>query len=85
MLVGDQLPTGENLVAFSKDPVLAIWQAMKPLADVQMRLDAPDISRMLAEADAVLFGIVLALVRRGENTGSISSSGASVSMRGTPP
>jgi hypothetical protein len=44
MLVGDQLPTGENLVAFSKDPVLAIWQAMKPLADVQMRLDAPDIS-----------------------------------------
>jgi hypothetical protein len=70
-------------VEFTREPVLAIWQAMKPLAEVQLRPDAPDISRMLAEAEAVLFGIVLALVRRAKNGESISSSGASIPMRGT--
>ena len=29
-------------MAFSRDPALAIWQAMKPLAEVGARTDAPD-------------------------------------------
>jgi hypothetical protein len=62
------------LVAFSKDPVLAIWQAMKHLAEVDARTDAADISKILAEAEMILFGLVLALIKRSEITGSFSAT-----------
>jgi hypothetical protein len=54
----------------SKDPVLAIWQAMKPLAEVGPRIDAPDISKIVTEAEMVLFGLVRALARRLDSSGS---------------
>jgi hypothetical protein len=55
---------GENLVAFSRDPALAIWQAMKPLAEVGARTDAPDIVKIVTEAEIILFGLVRALSGR---------------------
>jgi len=64
MLVGRQTLSGEILVAFSKDPVLALWQAMKSLAEVNARTDSADISKILAEAEMILFGLVLALIKR---------------------
>ena len=43
------------MVAFSRDPALAIWQAMKPLAEVGARTDAPDIAKIVTEAEIILF------------------------------
>jgi hypothetical protein len=50
------------LVAFSRDPALAIWQAMKPLAEVGARTDAPDIAKIVTEAEIILFGLVRAFI-----------------------
>jgi hypothetical protein len=55
-------------VAFSRDPALAIWQAMKPLAEVGARTDAPDVAKIITEAEIILFGLVRALSRRLENS-----------------
>jgi hypothetical protein len=44
------------LVAFSRDPVLAVWQAMKPLAEIGARTDASDIAKIVTEAEIILFG-----------------------------
>jgi hypothetical protein len=66
-------------VAFTRDPVLGIWQAMKLLSEVHVPEDTPDISRVLAETETILFGIVLALVRRSELAGPILGSAAAKS------
>ena len=60
------------MVAVIRDPALAIWQAMKCLAEVHARTDAPHISNILAEAEIILFGLVLALVRPPKISGSIA-------------
>jgi hypothetical protein len=60
------------LVAFSRDPVLAVWQAMKPLAEIGARTDASDIAKIVTEAEIILFGLVRALSRRLENSESTS-------------
>ena len=57
-------------MAFIREPALAIWQATKCLAEIQARTDAPEISKVIAEAEVILFGLVLALVRRSEISGS---------------
>ena len=57
-------------MAFNRDPALAIWQAMKPLAEVGARTDAPDIAKIVTEAEIILFGLVRALSRRQQNTES---------------
>ena len=56
-------------MAFTKDPALAIWQAMKPLAALHIRTDTPAIAKILTEAETILFGLILALVRRPEFAG----------------
>ena len=61
---------GEISVAFSGDPVLAVWQAMKPLAEIGARTDAPDIAKIVTEAEIILFGLVRDLSRRLENSES---------------
>jgi hypothetical protein len=66
------------LVAFTKDPALAIWQAMQPLAAIHMRTDTPAIAKILAEAETILFGLVLALVRRPELAESTLASGSTL-------
>ena len=40
-------------MAFNRDPALAIWQAMKPLAEVGARTDAPDIAKIVTEAEII--------------------------------
>jgi hypothetical protein len=57
-------------VTFSKEPVLAIWQAMKHLSEVNARTDAADISKGIAEAETMLFGLILTLIKRSEIAGS---------------
>ena len=57
-------------MAFNRDPVLAIWQAMKPLAEVGARTDAPDIAKIVTEAEIILFDLVRALSRRRQSTDS---------------
>jgi hypothetical protein len=57
---------GERLVAFIREPALAVWQATKCLAEIHARTDAPDISKIIAEAEIILIGLVLALARRSE-------------------
>jgi hypothetical protein len=68
-------------VAFSRDPALAIWQAMKPLAEVGARTDAPDIVKIVTEAEIILFGLVRALSRRRE----ISESTPAIAVRRNGP
>ena len=63
-------------MTFSKDPVLAIWQAMKHLSEVNARTDAADISKMLAEAETMLFGLILTLIKRPKIAESILATTA---------
>jgi len=63
-------------VAFSRDPALVIWQAMKPLAEVGARTDAPDAAKIITEAEIILFGLVRALSRRLENSESTVAADA---------
>ena len=63
-VLGTPCRPGESLVAFSRDPVLAVWQAMKPLAEIGARTDASDIAKIVTEAEIILFGLVRALSRR---------------------
>jgi hypothetical protein len=66
-------------VAFTRDPVLGIWQAMKLLSEVHVPEDTPDVSSVLAETETILFGLVLALVRRSELAGPIFASAVTMS------
>jgi hypothetical protein len=54
------------LVVLTKDPVLAVWEAMNLLEEVRICSDTPEISKALAVAEIVLFDLVAALVRRIE-------------------
>jgi len=63
-------PAPENFVGMTKDPVLAIWRAMKPLAEVGSRIDAPYILKIVMAAETILFGLVRALARRLDGSGS---------------
>ena len=63
-------------MAFSKDPVLAIWQAMKHLSEVNAKTDAADISKILAEAETMLFGLILTLIKRPEIAESVLATAA---------
>ena len=63
-------------MAFSRDPALAIWQAMKPLAEVGARTDAPDAAKIITEAEIILVGLVRALSRRLENSESTVAADA---------
>jgi len=38
-------------MAFTREPALAIWQATKCLAEIHARTDAPDVSKIIAEAE----------------------------------
>jgi len=59
-------------VAFTREPALAIWQATKCLAEIHARTDAPDVSKIIAEAELILLGLMLALIRRSVISGSAS-------------
>jgi hypothetical protein len=60
-------------VAFTREPALAIWQATKCLAEIHARTDAPEVSTIIAEAETILLGLVMALVRRSEFSGPSSA------------
>jgi hypothetical protein len=60
-------------VAFIREPALAVWQATKCLAEIHARTDAPDVSNIIAEAEIILLGLMLALIRRADNSGSPSA------------
>ena len=62
------LPNREKLVIITRDPVLAVWEAMNLLEEVRICSDTPEISKALAVAEIVLVGLVAALVRRIEST-----------------
>jgi hypothetical protein len=66
-------PTRSKLVAFIREPALAIWQATKCLAEIHARTEAPDVSKIIAEAETILLGLMLALVRRSDISGSASA------------
>jgi len=62
---------GEKFVAFTRDPVLAVWKAMNLLADVYP--DSSELSNLITESEMILFSLILALVR-AEKTGSVAPS-----------
>lgn len=51
-------------MAYIREPALAIWQATKCLADLQARTAAPDVRKILAEAEEILLDVMLTLFRR---------------------
>jgi hypothetical protein len=61
-------------VAFIREPALAIWQATKCLAEIHARTEAPSVSAIIAEAEMILLGLMLALIRRSD-VPEISSTG----------
>ena len=56
-------------MAFIREPALAIWQATKCLAEIHARTQAPEISKIVAEAEVILLGLMLALIRRSDISG----------------
>ena len=60
-------------MAFIREPALAIWQATKCLVEIHARTEAPDVSKIIAEAETILLGLMLALVRRSDILGSASA------------
>jgi len=65
-------------VALIGDPVLTVWQAMNLLHKVYVRSEAPEISKILTEAETILFSLVTALVRRTKRD-QFSSEGRVIS------
>ena len=55
-----------------RDPVLTVWQALKLLDRIHVQSDFPEVSELHAEAERVLFNLVLVLAR-WEKTRLISS------------
>jgi hypothetical protein len=53
-------------VAFIREPALAIWQATKCLAEIHARSEAPSVSAIIAEAEIILLGLMLALIQRSD-------------------
>jgi hypothetical protein len=49
---------------------------MKHLAEVDARTDEADISKILAEAETMLFGLILTLIKRPEIAGSVLATAA---------
>jgi len=48
------------------DPVFIIWQAINLLAEVNARLDAPESTERIQEAEAVLLNLMLDLWQNAE-------------------
>ena len=55
-------------MVLTRDPVLAVWEAMNLLEEVRICSDTPEISKALAVAEIVLLDLVAALVCRVEPT-----------------
>ena len=68
-------------MAFTKDPVLAIWQAMQPLAAINIQADTPAISKILTEAEMTLFGLIRAIIWHSENGIDLNSGDTNGSNR----
>jgi len=66
-------------VAPTRDPVLTVWQAMNLLHNVDLQSETPEISKILVEAEKILFSLVTALVRRSRETGPILFEGRVIS------
>ncbi len=66
-------------MAPTRDPVLTVWQAMNLLHNVDLQSETPEISKILVEAEKILFSLVTALVRRSRETGPILFEGRVIS------
>jgi hypothetical protein len=67
-------------VAFTREPLLAVWEAMNLLEEVRIGSDTPEISNALAVAEVGLSGLIAALVLHAEPaapTGIRDPSGSS--------
>jgi hypothetical protein len=60
-------------VASIREPALAIWQAMKCLSEIHARTDAHDVCQIIAEAEGILLGLMLTLIRRPDSSGSVKA------------
>jgi hypothetical protein len=69
--LGANSQTWRKLVAFIREPALAIWQATKCLAELQARTEAPDVCEIIADAEGVLLDLMLTLMRRPGSLGSV--------------
>jgi hypothetical protein len=56
-------------VSFRKDPLLAVWGARNILAEARACSDALEISQKLVETEALMFRLLLDLVRLTKKTG----------------
>jgi hypothetical protein len=49
-----------------RDPLLVIWEAMNLLAEMNMYLDAPQIKKLLSDAEGVVCRLTMELAMRGK-------------------
>ena len=60
-------------MASIREPALAIWQATKCLAEIHARTEAPEVSKIIAEAEDILLSLMLTLIRRPDSSGSAAA------------
>jgi hypothetical protein len=56
-------------MAFTKDPVLIVWEAMNLLTEVDRLSELPEISKMRADAEMILIRIITELMQLGMSRG----------------
>jgi hypothetical protein len=72
-------------MAFTKDPVLIVWEAMNLLTEVDRLSELPEISKIRADAELKLIHLITELVRHSDNRDSPGLAGLRPRQRADAP
>jgi hypothetical protein len=57
-------------MAFAKDPVLIVWEAMNLFTELEGLSDLPEISKITADAEMILIHLITELMQPSDNRDS---------------
>ena len=57
-------------MAYAKDPVVIVWEAMNLLTEVDILSEQPEISKISADAEMILIRLIIELMQRSDNKDS---------------
>ena len=57
-------------MAYTKDPVVIVWEAMNLLTEVDILSEKPEISKIRADAERILIRLIIELMQRSYNKDS---------------
>ena len=58
--------SGALVMAFIRDPLFVVWEAMNLIIEADVCPDAPHVSKLIAEAEEALLRLTIELARRAE-------------------